>query len=425
MFFDKAKIFVKAGDGGNGIVSFRREKYVPLGGPDGGDGGKGGDVIIEVDEGLRTLVDFRYQRHYKAKRGEHGMGAKKHGKDGENLIIKVPPGTVVRKEETGEVLVDLVSPEQRFLVARGGRGGRGNARFLSNRNRAPRFSEKGEPGEELSLILELKLLADVGLVGYPNVGKSTLLAAVSAAQPKIGAYPFTTITPNLGVVKVQEESFVMADIPGLIEGAHQGVGLGHEFLRHLERTRVLIHVIDAAALEGRDPIEDFYQINEELTHYNEKLAQLPQVIAANKIDLPQAQENIARLQAKIGKEHEIFPISAATKQGVEQLLLRVKQLLEKLPLQQEQERKEIPAVIYQEPDPKFDIIHTEGIYIIKGKAVERLAAMTNFEQEEGVRRFQRILEKMGVFAALEANGIKEGDVVSIGEIEFAYTQKQE
>ncbi|HHY37078.1 MAG TPA: GTPase ObgE [Firmicutes bacterium] len=421
MFYDKAKIYVKAGDGGNGIVSFRREKYVPLGGPDGGDGGKGGDIVFIVDPGLRTLMDFRYQRHYKAERGAPGGGAKKQGRDGQDLLIRVPPGTVIKDAETGEVLADLTRPGEREVIARGGRGGRGNARFLSNRNRAPRFSEKGEPGEERWLELELKLLADVGLVGYPNVGKSTLLSRVSAARPKIADYPFTTLTPNLGVVQVGEDSFVLADIPGLIEGAHRGAGLGHEFLRHLERTRLLIHVLDLAAVEGRDPVQDFYIINEELDRYSRELAALPQVVAANKMDLPQAKENLFLLREKLEPEYEIFPISAVTGEGVDRLLFRVSQLLAELPEKEKTGLEEPPVKVFRDPAAKFDIICSGNIYIIKGKEVERIAAMTNFDQEEGVKRFQRYLERTGILEALVAKGIKDGDVVRIGKMEFIYS----
>ncbi|MGB4232413.1 MAG: GTPase ObgE [bacterium] len=420
MFYDRAKIYVKAGDGGNGIVSFRREKYVPLGGPDGGDGGKGGDRVFLVDSGLRTLMDFRYQRHYKAEQGAAGGGAKKQGRDGQDLLIRVPPGTIVRDAQTGEVLADLTRPGERKIIARGGRGGRGNARFLSNRNRAPRISEKGEPGEERWLDLELKLLADVGLVGFPNVGKSTLLSRVSAAKPKIADYPFTTLTPNLGVVRVGEDSFVMADIPGLIEGAHSGAGLGHEFLRHLERTRLLIHVLDLAAVEGRDPVEDFSIINRELAHYSKDLAALPQLVAANKMDLPQAQASLPLLRAKLEPDYEIFPISAVTGEGIDGLLFRVSQLLAELP-EKEEKLAEPPEQIFREPAAEFDIICSGNIYIIKGKEVERAAAMTNFDQEEGVKRFQRFLERRGILAALEAKGIKDGDVVRIGKMEFTYT----
>ena len=308
MFYDRTKIYVKAGNGGNGAVSFRREKYVPLGGPDGGDGGRGGDIILVADEGLRTLVDFRYKRHYKGDRGEHGQGKDRHGKSAEDLILRVPVGTIVKDAETGEILADFTKHGQREVVAKGGRGGRGNARFISNTNKAPTVAERGEPGEERWLLLELKLLADVGLVGFPNVGKSTLISKVSAARPKIADYPFTTLVPNLGVVRVEEESFVMADIPGIIEGAHTGAGLGLEFLRHVERTRLLLHVLDISGSEGRDPVQDFEIINRELREYSPALAERPMLVVPNKIDLPGSEDNLARLREHLRDKYEIFPI---------------------------------------------------------------------------------------------------------------------
>ncbi len=331
MFVDTARIYVKAGDGGHGCIAFRREKYVPRGGPAGGDGGRGGDVILVVDHNIQTLMDFRYQRHFKAERGEHGMGDKKHGANAEDIRIKVPPGTVVKDAETGEVLADLTEPGQEVVVARGGRGGRGNARFKSSTNQAPQFAEDGKPGEERWLELELKLLADVGLVGFPNAGKSTLLSRVSAAKPKVASYPFTTLIPNLGVVEHGEQSWVMADIPGLIEGAHQGVGLGHEFLRHIERTRVLLHVVDVAGTEGRDPVDDFLKINEELGFYDERLTKLPQIVAANKIDIPAGEENLPRFHEAVQKKgFKVFPISATTGQGIDALLAAIAETLRRV-----------------------------------------------------------------------------------------------
>ncbi len=331
MFYDRTKIFVKAGDGGSGVVSFRREKYVPLGGPNGGDGGRGGDIILEADEGLRTLVDFRYRSHYKADRGEHGKGKDQHGKGAEDLILRIPAGTVIKDEATGEILVDMTKHGQRFTVAKGGRGGRGNARFISNLNKAPTVAEKGEPGEETWILLELKLLADVGLVGFPNVGKSTLISRVSAARPKIADYHFTTLVPNLGVVAIDEQSFVMADIPGIIEGAHTGAGLGHEFLRHIERTRLLLHIIDISGSEGRNPIEDFKTINEELKLYSPILAERPMIVVPNKIDLSDSQEKLTLLKQEIQDDFEIFPISAVTGEGIEKLLHRIAQVLPEVP----------------------------------------------------------------------------------------------
>lgn len=335
MFVDKAKIYVKGGDGGDGLVAFRREKYVPEGGPAGGDGGKGGDVIFRVDEGLRTLMDFRYQRHFKAQRGEKGRNKSQHGANAENMIVRVPPGTVVIDDDTQEIIADLTRHGQEVVVARGGRGGRGNIRFATPNNPAPELAEHGEEGEERWVVLELKVMADVGLVGFPSVGKSTLLSVVSAAKPKIGAYHFTTITPNLGVVDAGDgRSFVMADLPGLIEGAHEGVGLGHEFLRHVERTRLIVHVVDMAGSEGRDPFDDWQKINDELRLYNADLEKRPQIVAANKMDMPEAAANLEKFRAEVAKvrgDLEILPISSLTRQGVQELLYRVSELLEQIP----------------------------------------------------------------------------------------------
>lgn len=420
MFYDYAKIYVKAGDGGNGVVSFRREKYVPAGGPNGGDGGRGGDVILVADAGLRTLVDFKYKRHYKAERGEHGQGKNMHGKDGEDLIIKVPVGTIVRNAETGEVLSDIVRPGQQVVIAKGGRGGRGNARFMSNQNKAPRLAEKGEPGEELWITLELKLLADVGLVGLPNAGKSTLISRISAARPKIADYPFTTTIPNLGVVQIADQSFVVADIPGLIEGAHTGAGLGHDFLKHIERTRLIIHVVDVGNVYQRDPYQDFLAINRELELYNKDLAQKPQIIALNKIDLPGAQDNMQTFLERV-KGYEVFPISAVTGEGIEPLLYRVLELLEELAqAAPEPELLENVKVTKVLPKERFHIEVEDGIFILTGKEIEKHFAMTDFENEESIRRFQNIMKKMGVDDALRAKGAKAGDVVRIKDLEFDF-----
>ncbi|ADG83358.1 GTPase ObgE [Thermincola potens] len=419
MFYDQAKIYVKGGDGGNGVVAFRREKYVPEGGPNGGDGGKGGNVVFQADEGLRTLVDFRYQRHYKAARGEHGGGKNMHGKNAEDLIVRVPVGTVVKDAETGEFLADFTQHGQTAVIARGGRGGRGNARFATAQNKAPAFAEKGEPGEERWVELELKVLADVGLIGFPNVGKSTLISVVSAAKPKIADYHFTTLVPNLGVVFVDEgKSFVMADIPGLIEGAHAGAGLGHDFLRHTERTRVLVHVLDISGSEGRDPIEDYKTINHELQLYNEELAQRIQVIAANKMDLPGAEENLARLQEYLGDKHEIFPMSAAVAEGVKPLVYRLAELLDEVtdaptPVEHLKVTKVSEA-------PRFTVRYEDGVYVVEGREVEKHFAMTDFENEEAVKRFQQIMRRMGVEDELRKRGIKDGDVVRIKDLEFEY-----
>lgn len=332
MFYDEAKIYVKAGDGGDGCIAFRREKYVPRGGPAGGDGGRGGSVILRADAQLGTLIDLRYRRHYRAERGGHGMGKNMHGRDGQDLVIRVPVGTIVRDAATGRVLADLTEDGQEVVVARGGRGGRGNARFATSTNRTPTFAEKGAPGEEKWLLLELKLLADVGLVGFPNAGKSTIIARLSAARPKIAAYPFTTLEPHLGVVRVGEgESFVLADIPGLIEGAHRGAGLGHRFLRHVERTRLLVHVVDMAGSGGHDPVQDFEIINRELAAYDPALAARPQIVAANKMDLPDAAANLERFRAAWGERYEVYPVSALTGEGLDRLVYRVAELLRGLP----------------------------------------------------------------------------------------------
>ncbi|MCL6635482.1 MAG: GTPase ObgE [Peptococcaceae bacterium] len=422
MFYDRARIFVRGGDGGNGCVAMRREKYIPEGGPWGGDGGRGGDVVFRADEGLRTLVDFRYRRHYKAERGRHGQGRNMHGAAGEDLVIRVPVGTVVRDAGSGELIADLVRHGQEVVVARGGRGGRGNTHFATPQNRVPRVAEKGEPGEERWLDLELKLLADAGLVGFPNAGKSTLLSRVSAARPKIAGYPFTTLTPNLGVVRAGDgRSFVMADIPGLIEGAHAGAGLGHEFLRHVERTRLLVHVLDAAGSEGRDPLEDFRVTNRELSLYNPALARKPQIIAANKMDLEGAEENLARLRLACGAGYEIFPVSAATGSGLEALVYRIASLLDELPANvAEADGSGVPVL--HRAQPRFTVSRRDGVFLVTGREIERHVAMTDMENEEALERLQRIIRRMGVEEALREAGIKEGDTVKIGELEFEYVE---
>jgi GTPase len=422
LFYDQAKIYVKGGDGGSGAVAFRREKYVPEGGPNGGDGGRGGDVLFVGDEGLRTLVDFRYQRHYKAERGEHGMGKGMHGKGADDLTIRIPVGTVIKDGDTGEVIADIVHNGQEIIVAKGGRGGRGNARFMSNTNKAPTTSEKGEPGDEHWLNLELKLLADVGLVGFPNVGKSTLISRVSAAKPKIADYHFTTLTPNLGVVDLEDgESFVMADIPGLIEGAHTGAGLGHEFLRHTERTRLIIHVLDVSGSEERDPLEDHAAIMQELQLYKSELANRPQVIAANKMDIPGSEENLERLKAALGEQYQIFPISAATGEGTRPLIFRVGELLKEII-----EREPAPVVVEEprlvkaEAKERFKLSMDEEVFVVSGRELERHLAMTNFDTEGGLRRFQNILKVMGIDKALREAGAMPGSKVRIADLEFDY-----
>lgn len=421
MFVDYVKIYVRGGDGGNGAVAFRREKYVPQGGPAGGDGGKGGDVIFRVEEGLRTLIDFRYQKHFKAKRGEHGRSKGQHGANAEPLVVKVPPGTLVKDADTGEIIADLTRKGQEVVAARGGRGGRGNIRFASPSNPAPEIAENGEPGEERWVELELKVLADVGLVGYPSVGKSTLLASVSAARPKIADYHFTTLSPNLGVVDVGDgRSFVMADLPGLIEGAHQGIGLGHQFLRHVDRTKVLVHVVDMAGLEGRDPYEDWVKINDELRQYREDLARRPQIVAANKMDLPDARDNLDAFRKKVGPEVPVYPISAATREGIRELLFAVADLLDQQPDQSLEEESGSGHKVYRsrEPEESFVIRRENEVFIVEGKRVEKLVAMTNFAYDDSVRRLARILREMGVEDALREKGAKEGDTVRIGGVEF-------
>ncbi len=428
MFVDQVKIYVKGGDGGNGMVAFRREKYVPKGGPAGGDGGKGADVVFEVDEGLRTLMDFRYQRHFKAPRGEHGMSKNQHGKNAKDMIVKVPPGTVVMNAQTKEVITDLIEHGQRAVIAKGGRGGRGNTRFATPANPAPELSENGEPGQELEVILELKLLADVGLVGFPSVGKSTLLSVVSSAKPKIAEYHFTTIVPNLGMVETEDgRSFVLADLPGLIEGAHAGVGLGHQFLRHIERTRVIVHVIDMAATEGRSPYEDFVTINNELKEYNLRLTERPQLIVANKMDMPEAEENLRIFKEKVPQEYPIFPISAITRNGLRDLLFAIADKLEETPEfpLEHQEETGVHRVIYKheaDVDPFTITRDSDGSFIVSGEKVEKLFKMTDFSREESVRRFARQLRGLGVDDALRSKGAKDGDTVKLLDFEFEFIE---
>lgn len=427
MFVDHVKIYVKGGDGGDGMVAFRREKYVPYGGPAGGDGGNGGSVVFEVDEGLRTLMDFRYNRHFKATRGENGMSKGMHGKNAKDLVVKVPPGTVVINEETGNVIADLVEHGQRAVIAKGGRGGRGNMRFATPANPAPELSEKGEPGQELNVILELKVLADVGLVGYPSVGKSTILSVVSAAKPKIGAYHFTTIVPNLGMVDTEDgRSFVMADLPGLIEGAHQGIGLGMQFLRHIERTRVIVHVVDISGMEGRDPYEDYLTINEELKQYNLRLTERPQIVVANKMDMPGAEENLNEFKKKVG-DVKVFPVSAITKQGLTPVLYEIADLLEVTPPFELHEivDESDKAVLYKHEKQGVDFEITrddDGAFVLSGYTIERLFKMTDFSRDESVRRFARQLRAMGVDEALREKGATDGDTVRLLDYEFEFVE---
>jgi GTP-binding protein len=427
-FYDRATIYVKAGDGGDGSATFRREKYVPRGGPDGGDGGRGGNVYIKVDEQLNTLLPFKYRRRFIAERGGNGGTSRSHGRNGADVTIYVPPGTVVRAEIDGEVYeVDLDAPGMQLLAARGGKGGLGNVHFATATRQVPRIAELGEPGQELEIELELKLLADVGLVGFPNAGKSTLLSVVSAARPKIANYPFTTLQPNLGVVGVGDFSFVMADIPGLIEGAHMGVGLGFDFLRHVERTRLLIHLVDAAGTDMRDPVEDYHQIVEELRRYQPELAERPRVVALNKVDLPEAQANMDRLRAAIDlPDEQIFAISAATRQGVDELIAYVAARLSEMPAPQRERREETLEWPLPDEDPNVFTIEREGDgWRVRGKKIERLISMTNFAQPEALYRIQRVLQASGISEALEQAGVEEGDPVYIEKAELMWSHDYE
>lgn len=431
MFLDQVTIDVKAGKGGDGMVAFRREKYVPDGGPAGGDGGRGGDVIFVVDEGLRTLMDFRFNKHFRAKPGENGMRKGMHGRGADDLIVPIPPGTTIREAETGRLLGDLVEHGEQLVVAKGGRGGRGNIRFATPSNPAPEISENGEPGEEFRLELELKVLADVGLVGFPSVGKSTLLSIVSKAKPKIGDYHFTTLAPNLGMVTVKDgRSFAMADLPGLIEGASQGVGLGTQFLRHIERTRVILHVIDMSAMEGRDPFEDYLAINQELEAHNLRLLERPQIIVANKMDMPDAEENLVAFKKELAAYHDgdipiVFAISGVTHQGVEALLQKTADLIEstpEFPLYDEEEQVEESVTYEFKPNEReFDVTRDpDGTWVLSGEKLEKLFVMTNFDRDESVMRFARQLRGMGVDEELRLRGAVDGDLVRIEEFVFEF-----
>jgi GTP-binding protein len=433
MFVDKAKIYVKGGDGGDGLVAFRREKYVPEGGPAGGDGGKGGDVIFRVDEGLRTLMDFRYQRHFKADRGIKGRNKSMHGANADDMIVRVPPGTVVIDEDKQEIIADLIRHGQEVIVAHGGRGGRGNTRFATANVPAPEIAENGEEGEERWVVLELKVMADVGLVGFPSVGKSTLLSVVSAATPKIAAYHFTTLTPNLGVVDVSEgRSFVMADLPGLIEGAHEGVGLGHEFLRHVERTRVIVHVVDMSGTEGRDPFEDYLKINEEIKLYNAKLEQRPQILVANKMDMPDAEENLKLFKEQLvasGKDMDVIAISALTRGGVQELLYKISDLLESIPdtpdVEEVVEVEERKVYRFDKRDEKdFIITRDNDAFVVESPSIEKLIKRTNFSTQDGIARFARIMRGMGIDKELRRLGAVDGQTIRIADFEFEFVEKE-
>ena len=427
MFYDYAKVNVKAGDGGNGIVAFRREKYVPKGGPAGGDGGKGGSIILRADEGLRTLIDFRYQTHYKGKRGDHGSGAKQHGRSADDIVLRVPVGTVVRDADTKKLLGDLRHHGQEIVVAQGGRGGRGNARFVSSTHRAPAFAENGEKGEERWITLELKLLADVGLVGFPNVGKSTIISRVSAAKPKIANYHFTTLEPNLGMVRVDAgRSFVIADVPGLVEGAAEGAGLGHRFLRHVERTRVLVHVVDLSGSEGRDPLEDLAVIRGELERYAPQLNEKPMVIVANKVDLMSDDDRDAAL-ARLSESYpevRIFPMSAATDSDLNELVYHLADILDAIgpveyaeedfePVEEEPQKEEAPFRVQKIGPDAYEVV---------GPEIDGLVGRTQFERDEAVERFMKILDNMGIEKALREAGIQDGDTVIVGPMALDYLE---
>lgn len=421
MFIDRARIFVQSGKGGDGMSSFRHEKFVPKGGPNGGDGGQGGNVVLVADRNVNTLVDFRFRRLFKAKPGGKGEGSNKYGRNAEDLLITVPLGTIVKDEETGQVMADLSRDGQRAIVAKGGRGGRGNWHFRTSANRTPTFAERGEPGEERWLRLELKVLADVGLLGYPSVGKSSILRKVSAAQPEVAAYHFTTLNPILGVVNLPDHrSFVMADIPGLIDGASEGVGLGHDFLRHIERTKILIHVVDVSGIEGRDPIEDYEKINAELAKYSEKLVRKRQVVAANKIDLLGDSDNLERLMDYMTAHGvEVYPICAMTGEGMDKLLERVWTMLKEYVEEPDETTEEVVYKAQNKPD--FEVKRDDdGAFVITGARIENLVAMTNFDDDQSLRRFQRIWRYMELDKLLQEHGIQDGNTVRIYSMEFEY-----
>lgn len=428
MFADRAKIYVRSGKGGDGCVSFRREKYVPAGGPDGGDGGRGGDVIFEVDEGLNTLIDFRNVRKYKAEDGRPGDKKNCRGKDGKDIILKVPPGTVIREADSGQIIIDMSGDNRRVVLLEGGRGGNGNQHYATSTMQAPKYAQPGKPAKELNLMLELKVIADVGLVGLPNVGKSTLLARVSNAKPKIANYHFTTLNPNLGVVDLDgTKGFVMADIPGLIEGASEGIGLGHEFLRHIERTKVIIHIVDAAGTEGRDPITDIYAINKELDAYNADIAKRPQVIAANKIDAIYDKENnpVDAIKAEFEpKGISVYPISAISGVGVKELLYHVNEMLENCNQEttvfQQEYFPELAAA--REEDEPYTVEYDEenDEYVVEGPRIDKMLGYTNLDNEKGFAFFQKFMKENGILKQLEALGIQDGDTVRIYGLTFDY-----
>lgn len=423
MFIDKAKIIIVSGAGGDGMVAFRREKYVPRGGPSGGDGGKGGSVYLKADTGLNTLINFRRKRKFAAEKGENGGAKEMYGKGGEDIIIDVPLGTMVYDNDTNELLADMVHQDQMVLIAKGGKGGRGNTHFATSAVRAPTYAEKGEPGESKEIRLELKVLADVGLIGFPSVGKSSLIRKVSGARPEVAAYHFTTLSPSLGVVNLDEtRSFVMADIPGLIEGASQGVGLGHEFLRHVERSRVLIHVLDIAGSEGRDPLSDFEIINNELEIYSPALAQKKQIVAGNKIDLITNQTELEQIKQQIeSKGYSFFPICTLTGEGIKPLLEKAWSILQETETTTFDNQEK--AIVYELPQNEFKIEYDGHVYSVIGKRVEKLVAMTDFDNSVSLRRFNKAWKFMGLDKLLKKEGIKEGDTVNLYGIEFSFSEK--
>lgn len=425
MFADRAKIFIRSGKGGDGHVSFRRELYVPNGGPDGGDGGRGGDVIFEVDEGLNTLQDYRHRKKFAAKDGEPGGKRKCHGADADDIVLRVPEGTVIKEAESGKVIADMSGENRRQIILKGGKGGLGNQHFATATMQIPKYAQPGQPAQELWVNLELKVIADVGLVGFPNVGKSTFLSRVTNARPKIANYHFTTLNPNLGVVDIPgAKGFVIADIPGLIEGASEGVGLGHEFLRHIERTKLIIHVVDAAGTEGRDPVEDIYKINAELAAYNPEIAARPQIIAANKIDAvySEGEAPVERLKKEFEpKGMKVFPISGVTGEGIKELLYEVSALLDQMDDQ--------PVIFQQEYFPEEELIHADlpytvvkedDMYVVEGPKIEKMLGYTNLDSEKGFQFFQKFLKDTGILDELEAAGIQEGDTVKMYGLQFDY-----
>ncbi len=422
MFIDTAKILIKAGNGGNGAVTFHREKYIAAGGPDGGNGGHGGNVVLTADKNMDTLMDFRYKKKYAAEDGGGGKDGNRNGKNGADLVIKVPCGTLVKDSESGRAICDLRMDGESFVIAKGGTGGWGNARFATATRQTPKFAKSGLPGDEREIVLELKLIAAVGLLGFPNVGKSTFLSIVSDARPKIANYHFTTLVPNLGVVDMKDGSFAIADIPGIIEGAHEGVGLGHDFLRHVERTRLLLHVVDVSGSEGRDPIEDFKTINQELAKYSPKLAQKPQIVAANKMDLPGFSENIDAFRAAAEElGYPVYEISAATKQGVDHLLNKVYETLSTLPEEEWEEDVDFMELEELRQEDTFRVfVDEDGAFVVEGLKAQKIVGSTNFDDYESLQYFQRALRKSGIIKALEDEGVQEGDLVRMHGVEFDY-----